>query len=94
MGIFRKPTRSAVYLFPEVVNNKCLHVLVIQILITSWMHQNDGRDSNDYIYGDSSPVIPRTDGIINLAYDYETLDSQYFVNPIIDRLNAGGYKHH
>ena len=50
---------------------------------------NDGRDSNDYIYGDSSPVIPRTDGIINLAYDYETLDSQYFVNPIIDRLNAG-----
>ena len=50
---------------------------------------NDGRDSNNYIYGDSSPVIPRTDGIINLAYDYETLDSQYFVNPIIDRLNAG-----
>ena len=58
---------------------------------------NDGRDSNNYIYGDSSPVIPRTDGIINLAYDYETLDSQYFVNPIIDRLNAGAahqYKHH
>ena len=50
---------------------------------------NDGRDSNDYIYGDSSPTVQRLDGIMNLAYDYETLDSQYFVNPIIDRLNAG-----
>ena len=50
---------------------------------------NDGRDSNDYIYGDSSPTVQRLDGIMTIEYDYETLDSQYFVNPIIDRQNAG-----
>ena len=47
---------------------------------------NDGRDSNDYIYGDSSPTVQRLDGIMSIEYDYETLDSQYFVNPIIKSL--------
>ena len=45
--------------------------------------------ANDYIYGDSSPTVQRLDGIMSIEYDYETLDSQYFVNPIIDRQNAG-----
>ena len=50
---------------------------------------NDGNVSNNYNYGDSSPIVPRQAGIANIEYDYETLDSQYSVNPIIDRLNAG-----
>ena len=54
---------------------------------TPW--SQDGRSANDYIYGDSSSILERRDGLINVVYDYETLDSQYFINPILDRLNAG-----
>jgi len=54
---------------------------------TPW--SQDSRDSNDYNYGDSSSVLLRVTDTMVISYDYESLDSQYGVNPMLDRLNSG-----
>ena len=55
-------------------------------LDTPW--SQDSNSSNDYIYGDSSPILLR-EGVGVISYDYELLDSQYGINSILDRLNSG-----